>query len=76
MSSVTISIPGTSISKTIDSGEYGYNNVTATLDIPSGMANSIKAIKVVCQSQGVDPAVQLMDLMVAAEENTNEKPRN
>lgn len=44
--SVTISIPGTSISKTIASGERGYNNVTATLDIPSGMANSIKAIEV------------------------------
>lgn len=27
-----------------------------------------QAIKVVCQSQGVDPAVQLMHLMVAAEE--------
>lgn len=44
--SVTISIPGTSISKTIASGGRGYQNVTATLDIPSGMANSIKAIKV------------------------------
>ena len=44
--SVTISIPGTSISKTIASGGRGYQNVTATLDIPSGMANSIKAIEV------------------------------
>ena len=44
--SVTISIPGTSISKTIASGGRGYQNVTATLDIPSGMANSIKSIEV------------------------------
>lgn len=44
--SVTISIPGTSISKTIASGGWGYHTLTATLDIPSGMANSIKAIKV------------------------------
>ena len=44
--SVTISIPGTSISKTIASGGRGYHNLTATLDIPSGMANSIKAINV------------------------------
>lgn len=44
--SVTISIPGTSISKTIASGGRGYHDLTATLDIPSGMANSIKAIKV------------------------------
>lgn len=44
--SVTISIPGTSISKTIASGGRGYQNVTATLDIPSGMANSIKAIEI------------------------------
>lgn len=45
-SSATISIPGTSISKTIATGGWGYHNLTATLDIPSGMANSIKAIKV------------------------------
>ncbi len=45
-SSATISIPGTSISKTIATGGRGYHNLTATLDIPSGMANSIKAIKV------------------------------
>ena len=44
--SVTISIPGTSISKTIASGGWGYHNLTATLDIPNGMANSIKAIEV------------------------------
>ena len=44
--SVTISIPGTSISKTIATGERGYHNLTVTLDIPSGMANSIKAIEV------------------------------
>lgn len=44
--SVTISIPGTSISKTIATGGRGYHNLTATLDIPSGMANSIKAIEV------------------------------
>ncbi|WP_283620620.1 hypothetical protein [Limosilactobacillus avium] len=44
--SVTISIPGTSISKTIASGGWGYHTLTATLDIPSGMANSIKAINV------------------------------
>ena len=44
--SVTISIPGTSISKTIATGERGYHNLTLTLDIPSGMANSIKAIEV------------------------------
>lgn len=44
--SVTISIPGTSISKTIATGERGYHNLTATLDILSGMANSIKAIEV------------------------------
>ena len=44
--SATISIPGTSISKTIATGERGYHNLTATLDIPSGMANSIKAIEV------------------------------
>lgn len=44
--SVTISIPGTSISKTIATGGRGYHDLTATLDIPSGMANSIKAIEV------------------------------
>lgn len=44
--SVTISIPGTSISKTIATGERGYHNLTVTLDIPSGVANSIKAIEV------------------------------
>ena len=44
--SVTISIPGTSISKTIATGKRGYHNLTVTLDIPSGMANSIKAIEV------------------------------
>lgn len=31
-----------------------------------------QAINVVCQLQGVDPAVQLMYFMIAAEENNNE----
>lgn len=44
--SVTISIPGTSISKTIATGGRGYHDLTETLDIPNGMAKSIKAIKV------------------------------
>ena len=44
--SVAISIPGTSINKTIVTGGRGYHDLTVTLDIPSGMANSIKAIEV------------------------------
>lgn len=44
--SVTISIPGTSISKTIATGGRGYHDLITTLDIPNGMANSIKSINV------------------------------
>lgn len=32
-----------------------------------------QAIKVICQSQGVDPALQLMHLMVAAEESKHDE---
>ena len=44
--SVKISIPGTSISKTIATGGRGYHDLTAILDIPNGMASSIKLINV------------------------------
>lgn len=44
--SVAISIPGTSINKMIVTGGRGYHDLTTTLDIPSEMANSIKAIEV------------------------------
>ena len=51
--SVAISIPGTSISKTIATGGRGYHNLTVTLDIPSEMASSIELINIVVGNRNV-----------------------